>query len=742
LSVSKGEVFVGVDIGSTTVKVAGIDSDGRLLGEPICLRLDAFDSQVRALQYSLNQYLISNRVTVAGLGTTGSGRELYKSLLGADLSHSEIFAHSQGLIYLCQMGQLPKGNGSKECIDRVGTIIEIGGQDSKVILFDESGTPSYFNMNTICSAGTGEFLKQLADEAGIRLDQLGQIALQSRHPANIDATCTVFSKRDFRHLTQKGVPLADRLMGACQAMVRNYLNTVVGCMGLPQPIFFQGGVAYNPAVHQALEKALSIRIYIPPFRDVVGALGMAVLAREHLINSTSPTGYQPDFLHNTVHFRLGYCHGCPNGCEVTQACMRRNSRKAIEVIDTLGGRCEGCQNEDNVRKQPIKRVELQVSVNTSEQNVRFDLLKISTKEWSTEGKLFLGLDGGSRGTKYALIRALSQDEVKIITAGSVDTSGDAVTALLSVLKTVEKAVPDKEDIRSVGCTGSAGELFYDILIREKNGCADINCTEILSHYAWAKYWKPQVGTVMDIGGNDAKIITVSENGLDFAMNDKCAAGTGAFLEAVAKRFHIPIEQYGRLALKSTNPASIGARCAVFGESDLVHKSRLGYNTHDLLMGLAYAITRTYLSDVGRGKPLKLPIVAQGGGFLNQALQYAFRKTLNLEENQFLVAEDARYTLCAGALGAALLAKNRYQEGYETSFKGFKEVFTRKYNTFSLSCRYSKCGRECRGLVVLLEDREPIAGYKAIDCPWGFFSGGRFMSSEQKAYILDTLKTGA
>lgn len=149
-----------------------------------------------------------------------------------------------------------------------------------MIVFDKANVPVYFNMNTICSAGTGEFLKQIADEAGISLNQFGPIALEAMQSARIDSTCTVFSRRDFRHLTQKGVPLAERLAGICDAMVTNYLKNVVKDVPLPSPIVFQGGVAFNQGVKRAFEHHLGVEVIIPPYHDIVGALGMAAIVLE------------------------------------------------------------------------------------------------------------------------------------------------------------------------------------------------------------------------------------------------------------------------------------------------------------------------------------------------------------------------------------------------------------------------------------------------------------------------------
>ncbi len=751
-------VYLGLDIGSATVKVVGIDGEARLVGRPVYLRHDQFPSQVDALKHALRTYLdsVPGR-RVAGVGTTGSGRELNKKVVGADLARTEIFAHAVGVTHLVRSGRVrapaslsspspgdgttvphPAARGTEdggERVTRVGSVLEIGGQDSKVIIFGEDGLPAYFNMNTICSAGTGEFLKQLADEAGITLEEFGRLALESRRPAVIDATCTVFSKRDFRHLTQKGVPLPDRLMGACRAMVRNYLVNVVQGERLRGPVFFQGGVAFNPAVRRAFEERLGFPILVTPHNDVVGALGMAVIVREEMLGRPEITsGFRPDFFERRFDSRIRYCHGCQNACDLAQPYEEHEGQ--VIVLETLGGRCEGSQNPRNVREHPQALRTLRVPVLRRPRRARaFDVVNPSGRRLrSSEGRYFAGLDGGSRGTKFALIRTVDPGDgaaargrdgsldLEIVAAGSVDTAGDAIGACLRALARVREALPPGAELAAVGTTGSAGELFRDIVTRADRDTADARPTEIVAHYAWASFWVPDVGTVVDIGGNDAKIIAVRETGLDFAMNDKCAAGTGSFLEAVARRFQVPVEGFADVALQSRDPARVAGRCAVFGESDIVHKARVGFAPRDLFLGLAYAVCRTYLSDVGRGKPLRVPIVAQGGTFLNRAVQHAFRDTLGLGPDEFVVAEDLRYVLCAGALGAALVARGRWEQGCESHFKGFDRILGSRYTTATTACTHPLCHRRCEGVVVLLENGVPVAGYKAIDCPLGLFSG--------------------
>lgn len=737
----KQDVYLGIDVGSTTVKVAGVDGTGRPVGEPIYLRHDAFETPLKALQEALSRFLAAGDWKVAGVGTTGSGRELTRSLIGADLSRTEIVAHATGVMHLIRLGLVRTPSG--EPVRTVGTLLEIGGQDSKVIHFGPEGLPSFFQMNTICSAGTGEFLKQIADEAGLHVSEFGPLALQSANPAEIDSTCTVFARRDFRHLTQKGVPLPDRLMGICQALVRNYLRSVVPEGSVRGPVLFQGGVAYNEGVRVAFEQQLGLPVVVPPMHGVVGALGMAVLARQHILGEETSAGgatpratqFQPDFAALQMESRICYCHGCANACELTQP--RVIWEDEIVVLETAGGRCEGSQNPRNVRDEPQSVGALNVPV--LRERLAADrhpklvgLTGPARTRWrrSSAGLYFAGLDGGSRGTKYALLHSRGED-VDVVAVGTLSTGGDAIQACLTALRRLRQHLPPGAELGGVGTTGSAGELFRDIITTRERETADLRSTEILAHYAWASHWVPDVGTVIDIGGNDAKIITLAPSGLDFAMNDKCAAGTGAFLEAVARRFHIPIEQYAEVALSAANPARIAGRCAVFGESDVVHKSRLGFGTPDLLLGVAHAICRTYFSDVGRGRTLRVPIVAQGGVFLNRAVQEAFRQALGLGPDEFLVAEDSRQVVGAGALGAALLTKGMYEQGYDSAFKGFDRIAAATYRTVTTQCRHPRCHRTCSGVVVLLEDGRPIAGYRSIDCTLGLFDGMAASEAERR-----------
>lgn len=724
------EIFLGMDIGSATVKVAGVDSTGEILGTAVYIRHDLYPSQLEAARAALTRYLGQfDRPRVIGSGVTGSGRELFAHLLGGALARTEIFAHATGVVYVLRREMVRDRAG--KVVEQAGTVIEIGGQDAKVIVFDEDGLPVYFNMNSICAAGTGEFLVQLAKECQISVEDIGPLVARSSSPAYIDATCTVFARRAFRHLTQRGVPLPDRLAGVCDALVKNYVQNVLRGHPLVPPVIFQGGVAANEGVRQAFERALGLEVFTPPFHSVLGAIGMAVIAREKGtgLSETTGGGWPEDFLPGSVSSRIRYCHGCQNSCEVTEATS--GAGDDLRVIDVFGGRCEGAKKPGHLSDEPPARqipyvvVRPQTTVPPSRSRPRRLAL----------GVYFAGIDCGSRGTKYALIQSTGHS-YDVIAVGTVPTAGNALDAIREAAARLHLALPERARWGALGVTGSAGELAYHMLSRPAPENADCFVSEIIAHYRFAREIMPEVGTVIDIGGNDSKIITTGRHGIGFAMNDKCAAGSGAFLEAVAARFHVDIEDYGRVARQSRAPARIAGRCAVFGETDVVHKARQGFPVPDLLMGVAYAVCRTYLTDTAKGQSIRLPVVAQGGAFLNPALQEAFRTTLGLGRDEFFVADDPRLVVGAGALGAALVARERWEAGWSSRFLGFDRIAHTHFETRTLVCRHPRCGRQCPGVIALLSDGEPVAGYKSVDCPVGFFDG--VITSPEEARHVSSL----
>ena len=217
-------------------------------------------------------------VKVLGVGVTGSGRRLIGAIIGADVIKNEITAHGVAAI---------RAN------HQVRTVLEIGGQDSKIILIDH-GVAVDFGMNTVCAAGTGSFLDQQAHRLNLSIAEFSQIALRSKHPVRIAGRCSVFAESDMIHKQQMGHSLEDIVAGLCAALVRNYLNNVGKGKEIRPPILFQGGVAANAGIKRAFEQELGHPVIVPEYYDTMGAWGSALLAQEEKAEygKTSFRGFQ------------------------------------------------------------------------------------------------------------------------------------------------------------------------------------------------------------------------------------------------------------------------------------------------------------------------------------------------------------------------------------------------------------------------------------------------------------------
>jgi predicted CoA-substrate-specific enzyme activase len=256
---------------------------------------------------------------ILGVGTTGSARQLAATLLGADVVKNEITAHAVA---------------ASRVHPEVRTILEIGGQDSKIIVL-RNGVVVDFAMNTVCAAGTGSFLDQQASRLGIPIEQFGPLALQAQHPVRIAGRCSVFAESDMIHKQQLGHPLPDILAGLCQAMVRNYLNNVGKNKEILGPIFFQGGVAANPGIRKAFEEELGQEVIVPENFSVMGALGAAYLAQERFSQKKGFTTNFRGLKLAETHFKARSfdCKGCANHCEVVEI------RQEEKILSRWGDRC-------------------------------------------------------------------------------------------------------------------------------------------------------------------------------------------------------------------------------------------------------------------------------------------------------------------------------------------------------------------------------------------------------------------
>ena len=302
---------------------------------------------------------------------------------------------------------------------------------------------------------------------------------------------------------------------------------------------------------------------------------------------------------------------------------------------------------------------------------------------------YMGVDVGSVSTNIVLL----DSNLKVIEKLYIRTKGKPIKAIQTGLEILSEDF-NSEQICSVGTTGS-GRQMASFLIG-----ADIVKNEITAHAVAALEIDKEVCTILEIGGQDSKIILL-KNGIvtDFAMNTVCAAGTGSFLDRQAERLEIPIEKFGDYALKSKAPVRIAGRCAVFAESDMIHKQQLGYNEEDIIGGLCEAMVRNYLSNVGKGKNIRSKIFFQGGVAANKGIKAAFEKALGTE-----IYVPEHYDVM-GAIGAAILAKEELMKSGKSNFKGF-EVANNDFVPRSIDC--NGCGNNCEVISI-------VDGKKTVGC---------------------------
>ncbi len=309
--------YLGVDVGSVTTKIAVIDDNGELIYRSYT-RTEG--GPIKAIQQSFRDLADEyHDFNIAGACTTGSGRRLAGIMVGADLMKNEITAHAEA---------------ARHVEPRVRTVIDIGGQDSKIIFF-RNGVPVGFNMNTVCAAGTGSFLDHQSVRLGIAIEEFGDYALRSKSPIMIAGRCGVFAESDLIHKQQMGYDKEDLIAGLCLALVSNYLANVARGKRIEPIVLFQGGVAANAGIRAAFEQRLGIEIIVPEHFLVMGAFGAALLARRHAQEQENDTKFRgteeiSDF---ECQPRTFTCTDCPNNCEVNEFYITG------KLVSRWGSRC-------------------------------------------------------------------------------------------------------------------------------------------------------------------------------------------------------------------------------------------------------------------------------------------------------------------------------------------------------------------------------------------------------------------
>jgi predicted CoA-substrate-specific enzyme activase len=448
------------------------------------------------------------------------------------------------------------------------SVIEMGGQDSKLLLFRPDGRGSVFDdfaMNSICAAGTGSFLDQQAARLGLDPSVMGELALRCERPPRVAGRCSVFAKSDMIHLQQIGAPPEDIVAGLCLAVARNFKSTIAGGKEFAAPVGFVGGVAANAGMVRAFGEVLA------------GSCGGLTVPR---------------------HFGTLTAAGCALAAKPDQAAAPSES-----FLDDLGR-----LNDSRVHSRTHPPLTRHAAPAPALEPGRLE----------PGAPVYLGIDVGSISTNVVAL----DESGALVAREYLMTAGRPLEAVKKGLGLVASTVGPGTAVLGVGVTGSGRYMTGDFV------GADVIRNEITAQARAAVAWDPLVDTVFEIGGQDSKYISISDGRVvDFEMNKVCAAGTGSFLEEQAERLGLSIREFGPLALESHSPAALGERCTVFMDSDVVAHQAAGTSVEDMVGGLSYSIVQNYLHRVVGGRRIGSRILFQGGTAHNKGVVAAFGAVL-------------------------------------------------------------------------------------------------------------------
>jgi predicted CoA-substrate-specific enzyme activase len=637
-------LHLAIDVGSTSSDVVLLNEDSSLAfsdyrrtrGQP-----------VRTARSQLAEVLQNvDMSAIVSAAATGSAGRFIAQLLGLTFVN-EVPAQAAAIWRLYP--QL-----------REATVIEMGGQDSKLIFLSAEGNGYRirdFALNTVCAAGTGSFLDQQAQRLGIDIEgEFGQLAVQSKSVPRMAGRCSVFAKSDMIHLQQQATPTRDIIAGLCLALARN-LKSNLGCgREFVRPIVFTGGVAANVGVVKALEQAFELaagELLVPREHFFTGAIGAVLVA----------------------------------GSRADRA--RGGTRIRLEQIDDY------LAQQGSALKTAPRRGRLpQPTLPPPKSDVFDHLLADAAKPLEA----YVGVDVGSLSTNVVVM----DTQRRILAKAYLMTSGRPLEAVRQGMEMVGKKVSGKVKIMGAASTGSGRYLTGDFI------GADVVINEITAQAAGATIVNPKVDTIFEIGGQDSKYISLENRVVvDFEMNHACAAGTGSFLEEQAQRLGMNIDtEFADRAFRSESPIKLGERCTVFMESDLLSYQQQGATTEDLVAGLSYSIVANYLNRVVGRRKIGENICFQGGTAFNKAVWAAFEK---VTAKPIMVPDHHEVT---GALGAASIAADYVKERaagqgvpVASKFRGFDNLVSIDYTVESSICEH--CPNHCEIKKVQLPDAAPL-----------------------------------
>lgn len=582
-------VQLGIDIGSTTIKVVAIDSKQNIIFEKYKRHFSEIKSTLIDMLNQANEAL--GNIDFNAM-ITGSGGVSIAKLLKIPFIQ-EVVATAKAVEVLAPACDVA---------------IELGGEDAKILYFS-NGIEQ--RMNGICAGGTGSFIDQMASLLQTDASGLNELAKSYSVIYPIASRCGVFAKTDIQPLINEGAAKEDLAASIFQAVV----NQTISGLACGKPI--RGNVAF-----------------------LGGPLHFLSELRERFIdtlNLTEKTTILPENGHIFAAFGSA------------ASCLQEGKTNFLELLNNIEK--QEAMNIEVTRLSPLFKSKEEYEI-FKERHAKEKVLKRELSDYS--GNAFLGIDAGSTTTKVALI----SEEGELLYSFYGSNQGNPLKVVISTLNDLYKKMPKDVKIKNSCVTGYGEGLIKEALMM------DIGQIETVAHYRAAKFFKPDVDFILDIGGQDMKCIRIKNGVIDSVLlNEACSSGCGSFIETFSKSLNYAVSDFAKIALLAKNPIDLGSRCTVFMNSRVKQAQKEGAEVSDISAGLAYSVIKNALLKVIKisdPKALGKSIVVQGGTFYNDAVLKSFEVISEREA----VRPDIAGLM--GAFGASLIALDKFNEGYETT----------------------------------------------------------------------------
>ena len=636
---------MGIDVGSTTVKILILDTEKNEI-------LYNHYERHHAEQWNTTQRLLKavaekfpgNRFRMA---VCGSGGKPIADKIGAHYIQ-EVVANSSAVRALYPQSR---------------TAIELGGQDAKIIFFyNDNGrlVTSDMRMNGSCAGGTGAFIDEIASLLKVPTEEFEGLAAAGREVHSISGRCGVFAKTDIQSMLNQGVAREDIALSAFHAIVKQTVGGLAQGLELKPPIIFEGGpLTYDHTLVRAFAERLNLRdedIIRPEHPETIVARGAAIAVDELFPEAA------------------GSAEGAasPDGILIEDA------------VHALDGGVVRVDHEGGKIKKPYFESDEECRVWREEHKMP-ELAKIEVKRGDTLN-VYIGVDAGSTTSKIVL---MTEDE-KVFDRFYANNRGDPINVVRRGLIELHKKYEDlgvRLNVLGFGTTG-----YGELLIAKAYG-ADYHTVETVAHATAARRFVPDVSFILDIGGQDMKGIWIDDGIItNITLNEACSSGCGSFLENFASSLNIPTDKIADAAFRSKKPADLGSRCTVFMNSTIITEQKNGCGPDDIMAGLCRSIIENVFTKVVRisnTESLGKKIVVQGGTFKNDAVLRSLEQYLGVEVLR------APYPGEMGCIGAALLTKEKVDSGKASNFIGFDALeglsYSQKENVICLKCA-NRCSR--------------------------------------------------